>query len=85
LLHVRDTAQRNRNQTDVELLRKALSPLGVELVSAIFEYPNADTPLSWHLTSDQKNQISADWKTEFVDGAGSEQVRIVEKFLNTKQ
>ena len=85
LLHVRDTAQRNRNQTDVELLRKALSPLGVELVSAIFEYPNADTPLSWHLTSDQKNQISADWKTEFVNGAGRDQVRIVEKFLNTKQ
>src|SRR5215813_13900055 len=85
LLHVRDTAQRNRNQIDVELLREALSPLGVELVSAIFEYPNADTPLSWHLTSDQKKQIGADWKMEFVDGAGSEQVRIVEKFLNTKK
>jgi hypothetical protein len=85
LLHVRDTAQRNRNQTDVELLRQALSRLGVDLVSAIFEYPNADTPLSWHLTSDQKNQIDADWKAEFVNGAGSEQVRIVEEFLNTKK
>jgi Patatin-like phospholipase len=85
LLHVRDTAQRNRNQTDVELLRQALSRLGVDLVSAIFEYPNADTPLSWHLTSDQKNQISADWKAEFVNGAGSEQVRIIEEFLDTKK
>ena len=85
LLHVRDTAQRNRNQTDVELLRQALSRLDVDLVSAIFEYPNADTPLSWHLTSEQKSQISADWKAEFVNGAGSEQVRIVEDFLNTKR
>jgi hypothetical protein len=82
LLNVRDTAQRKRNDTDVALLAKSLGAIGIVLKSAVFEYPAGDAALSWHLTPNQKSQISDSWLQEFEKGEGVEQVKQVGAFLD---
>ena len=36
----------------------------VTITRAVFEYDDADTPLSWHLTEDDKLNIEENWQDE---------------------
>src|SRR5439155_13084535 len=57
LLHYRDAAQIGHNNTELQLLCDSAAHHGVTLENAVFEYPKSDTPLSWHLTSAERDEV----------------------------
>jgi hypothetical protein len=59
LMAVRGTSQLERNQLELALLRE-LWRTTVESRPAVFEL-RADTPLSWHLSSDERESIRKYW------------------------
>lgn len=78
ILNVRDAAQRQRNDTTLDLLTRALAAQGVRLERVVFEAPREDVPLSWHLTSSQIEAVRRDWRERF---AGSAESAAVARFL----
>jgi hypothetical protein len=62
LLHVRSAGQYSHNEVELALLRQVLGGKAVAVESAEFEFPDADTPLSWHLTGPQKEKIESRWR-----------------------
>ena len=57
--HTRSTGQISHNNAELRILCEAAARRGVALVSATFQYPHADTPLSWHLTNEERDAV---WK-----------------------
>jgi len=74
MLNVRDTAQRHRNDTTLNLLDQALAARGVTLERVQFEIPRDAVPLSWHLTARQIAGIGTDWRNRYEDSPESHAV-----------
>lgn len=60
---VRNTGQRTHNDVELELLKDKWKD-DVTITQALFEYDSGDTPLSWHLTKDDKKEIDKNWDAE---------------------
>lgn len=65
ILNVRDAAQRERNDTTLDLLTRTLAARDVRLQRVIFEAPRYDVPLSWHLTAPQIDAVRRDWRERY--------------------
>ena len=78
ILNVRDTAQRDRNDSTLSLLARALEAQGVHLERVLYEIPDSDVPLSWHLTASQVEAIRRVWGARFENSA---ETRAVSRFL----
>jgi len=63
VFHVRNTGQRTHNDVELELLKDKWQG-DVTIIRALFEYDGGDTPLSWHLTKDDKKEIERNWDRE---------------------
>lgn len=74
MLAVRSAAQRRRNDTELRLLQEAMAARGVRITTVVFEYPEAQIPLSWHLTPDDIARIDGAWASGFA----SEKARVAE-------
>ena len=68
MLNVRTAGQLSHNEEELRLLKRAAAANGVEIQSAVFQFPGEDPPLSWHLTENQKKRIAREWET-MKDGA----------------
>lgn len=68
MLNVRTAGQLSHNEEELRLLKRAVAANGVEIQSAVFQFPGEDPPLSWHLTENQKKRIAREWET-MEDGA----------------
>jgi hypothetical protein len=81
MLAVRKAGQIAHNETELDLLVKrwALSSPRVDIHRTIFEYPERDTPLSWHLTKTEQNAIGEYWERRVKDSCAWE---IVKGFLS---
>lgn len=75
MLHVRSTGQLSHNEEDVDLLQRAKFPTNVSIESAVFQFPGANPPLSWHLTQTEKSNITDAWNRELSSGDGWKTVR----------
>jgi hypothetical protein len=64
LLHVRDTGQRSHNTVELELLKEKWEMLGVAVTSVVFDFDGDNSPLSWHLTDEEKCRIESKWGDE---------------------
>jgi predicted acylesterase/phospholipase RssA len=70
VLNVRKSAQRARNDVELDLLVDKWSENDehrVAIERATFEYDCPDPPLSWHLTEAQKVDIDQEWQDEIDD------------------
>lgn len=63
IFRVRNTGQRTHNDVELELLKDKWRG-DVKITRALFEYDSPDTPLSWHLTKGDKEEIEKHWKAE---------------------
>jgi len=61
LNNVRDTGQVAHNNIELELLKEKWASRGVNISSTLFEFSEQETPLSWHLTPDEKEKIRKVW------------------------
>lgn len=66
VLNVRDAGQRTHNEVELCLLidKWKAEAEGVEITRAVFEYDGGITPLSWHLTNEDKEAIQKNWEAE---------------------
>jgi hypothetical protein len=78
MLNVRTAGQLSHNEEELRLLRRAVGSVSVD--SAVFQFPEEDPPLSWHLTERQKKEIEVAWDG-MREGPGWAKVRA---FLSTK-
>jgi hypothetical protein len=62
LYNVREAGQRSRNDNELRLFEEALRARKVPLQRASFRFPCTGTPLSWHLTAQQKQRICEAWR-----------------------
>jgi predicted acylesterase/phospholipase RssA len=53
----RSTGQISHNNAELRLLCEVAKGRGVTLDTAVFQYPDPDTPLSWHLTAAEKDAV----------------------------
>ena len=74
MLNVRTAGQLSHNEEELRLLKRTAAANGVEVQSAVFQFPGENPPLSWHLTENQKEEIAREWET-MKDGAGWTTVR----------
>lgn len=72
LLNVRTNAQLFRNEVELELLKKQWESSGGIWKDVVFAFKNANPPLSWHMTPQEKIDINKNW-TEY-QGATAEDV-----------
>jgi hypothetical protein len=81
MLAVRKAGQIAHNETELDLLtaRWALSSPRVEIRRALFEYPESNTPLSWHLTKSEQNAIGNYWQQHVRNSCAW---RVVQGFLS---
>jgi hypothetical protein len=61
MLAVRSEAQRARNDAAVRTAELMLRTRGLELTTAVFEYPGKNAPLSWHLTEEETKRLDEHW------------------------
>jgi hypothetical protein len=78
LFAVRTAGQVAHNDIELELLKEKWGCEGVSIESALFEFTNAEAPLSWHLTPTEKDRIRRDWDEKMKPGKDFDKVR---KFL----
>jgi hypothetical protein len=67
VLNVRGAGQRIHNDVQIDLLIDKWSQMdeqSVTITRAVFEYDQANTPLSWHLTEDDRLAIERNWRRE---------------------
>ena len=79
VLGVRDTGQRAHNDLELDLLvdkweeqdeeneqnpQGGQEPHSVDITRALFEFDGRDTPLSWHLSANDKQRIEDSWAAE---------------------
>ncbi|MBV9789604.1 MAG: patatin-like phospholipase family protein, partial [Chloroflexi bacterium] len=81
LLNVRDTGQLAHNDVEFKLLQQLWQQRGVQIESAVFQYPGANTPLSWHLTAEQKQDIERYWAAELAGCQQQQSWATVKQFL----
>jgi hypothetical protein len=63
LLSVRTTAQLVRDRDELELLKKKWAAIDdVHIKFATFEFAGKEAPLSWQLTTQQRNMIELNWQ-----------------------
>lgn len=62
LYNVRGNGQVSRNEVEVDLLKSALKP-DITLCHAVFESPQTEAPLSWHLTTNESEAIKQSWSS----------------------
>jgi hypothetical protein len=62
LFAVRSAGQIAHNDIELELLQDKWSAAGVPVHAVLFEFPNPDAPLSWHLTQSDKERIRQAWQ-----------------------
>ena len=74
LLAIRTAGPKERNRVEVELLRQGL---GARLGVACFDYQAKDSPLSWHLSERQRQEIRGAWNTKPIQ----DRVRDLDAFL----
>jgi hypothetical protein len=55
--NTRSTGQISHNNAELRLLCEVARGRGVTLDTAVFQYPDPDTPLSWHLTAAEKDAV----------------------------
>jgi hypothetical protein len=60
---VRTAGQLAHNEIELELLRQKWAASGVTIDSVTFEFSNPNAPLSWHLTPQEFDAISAEWNS----------------------
>ncbi len=78
LLNVRSSGQIAHNNIELELLQQKWADRGIQIESVVFEFPEANPPLSWHLTEEQKQAIRTAWDLQM-----GEPVAKVKEFLET--
>jgi hypothetical protein len=61
LIHVRSAAQVSHNDIELTLLQQNWARKGIPIHSLSFEFPDANAPLSWHLTANQQRAIDQAW------------------------
>lgn len=61
---VRSSAQRLHNDAELRMTKEAFVHRGVEVENVVFEYPDVDIPLSWHLTAEDLRRIDEAWDGE---------------------
>ncbi len=66
LLAIRTAGPRSRNNMELALLREA--GLRPHLGLFCFDYANADSPLSWHLSDEQRRRITDAWQEPKIQG-----------------
>lgn len=81
LLNVRDTGQLAHNDVEFKLLQQVWQQRGVQIESAVFQYPGANTPLSWHLTAEQQQDIERYWAAELAGCQQQQNWTKVKQFL----
>jgi hypothetical protein len=84
VLNVRGTGQLVHSKVELGLLadRWCADERRVDIETATFEFDEPDSPLSWHLTAGQQQDIEDEWKGEF---SGYDRERgwdVVDHFLN---
>ncbi len=62
LIHVRSAGQVSHNDVELGLLEHEWARRGIPIHSLAFEFPDANAPLSWHLTSNQQAAINQAWE-----------------------
>ena len=81
LLQVRTSSQQTRAAYELELARRVLCAANLHVEVARMYYPaDALTPMSWHLTPDQIEEIDAAWKSK--DPSFVQEKQKIESFLN---
>jgi hypothetical protein len=78
IIGVRSAGQIAHNDIELTLLQDKWAKMGVEVDTAVFEFPGKQAPLSWHLTEQEKTQIRDAWN---YDEHVRDSVRIVQDFL----
>lgn len=63
MLNARHSGQIVRNNSYLQIFRKRWESKGIEILNVNFEL-NITSPLSWHLTPAEKNEISKYWDSE---------------------
>jgi hypothetical protein len=84
VLNVRGTGQRVHSKVELGLLadRWCADKRQVDIETATFEFDEPDSPLSWHLTAGQQQDIEDEWKDEFSAGDREGGWDVVDHFLN---
>jgi hypothetical protein len=77
MFEVRSTGQRSHNETEIGLLAETLNGRGILLQRVRFTFPCQQTPLSWHLTEVQKNNIDRAWQTRYAADVKSQELKAV--------
>jgi hypothetical protein len=62
LLSVRTSAQIFRNDNEIEMVAADWKASGGELIAPVFQFTEANPPLSWRLTPTQKFQLEFNWQ-----------------------
>jgi len=63
LVNVRSAGQIAHNDIELALIQTKWNQKNIPVHSVLFEFPNPDPPLSWHLTPTEKKLITAEWDT----------------------
>lgn len=83
LVTVRDSGQVSHDATELRILKQAAqADHKVDVQTVDFEYPSADTPLSWYLDRKQRDNIWMQWDKRYRDSPEICQVR---QFLRLNQ
>jgi hypothetical protein len=88
LIHTRTAGQLARSQVELGLLRDKWRGR-VEITTVIFEFCGTNSPLSWHLTSKEKDEIEDEWRKELNgrkrQNSNASGVDVVKNFLQKLQ
>jgi hypothetical protein len=58
----------------------------VDIETAVFEFDGADSPLSWHLTEEQKGAVGEQWQAELRRESNTREGWCkVQRFLGAKE
>ncbi len=84
VLNVRGTGQLVHSQVELDLLvdKWCEDERQVDIETAVFEFDEPDSPLSWHLTAGQQQVIEDEWQDEFGKKDRAKGWDVVERFLN---
>ena len=78
MLSVRTAGQYAHNHDEFALLQQAQSAAGVNIYTSVFEFCQANAPLSWHLEARDITKLNNDWDTAEIQREWLK----VERFLN---
>ncbi len=64
MLNVRNAGQVSHNQRELSLLQRVWSNNNVAIETVVFEYSEPDAPLSWHLSTRERENIQREWERQ---------------------